>query len=109
MQSLICSHCVLLSQIRKCTDTTCCSPPITSDQQRQWIPDPVMEENGEHYKPLSEVIGTETTDSDRPGIIPRQKSKMANSKRQAPAPEMDYFLADEMVSLSLYMLVMFTG
>ena len=37
-------------QIRKCNDPTCCLPPSTPVELLNWLPDPVLQPDGEHFK-----------------------------------------------------------
>lgn len=54
-------------QIRKCDDIECCSP---SQANRNWLPDPVLDVNGNHYKSFESTYGVvETTEDDRPTLI----------------------------------------
>ena len=55
-------------QIRKCKEKNCCLPPRLTNEQMQWLPDPVLNETKEHYKSYNEVKGTETNESDRPTL-----------------------------------------
>jgi len=70
-QKLIETHCrsrQYTFQIRKCRDVNCCLPPCLTDENMQWLPDPVLNETKEHYKSYNEVKGTETNESDRPTL-----------------------------------------
>lgn len=55
-------------QVRKCGDTSCCPAPRLSREMLEWLPDPTLNPRTDHYLPLEEVIGTETTDCARPGM-----------------------------------------
>ena len=55
-------------QIRKCNDTSCCLPKQV--ENIHWLPDPVLDDTGDHYRPFDEVYGTETNDDNRPGNQP---------------------------------------
>lgn len=64
-------------QIRKCKDENCCLPPRLTEEQMQWLPDPVLDDTKEHYKSFTE--GTETTESDRPTLkVKPRKEKALN-------------------------------
>ena len=62
-------------QIRKCDDPACCLAPFIPRDQLLWLPDPVLQENGDHFKAYKEVKGVETTEQDRPSL-----------KKTKPAP-----------------------
>ena len=47
----------------------CCSRRQT-DQPLHWLPDPVPDNTGEHFKTFSELWGTETTEEHRPSLKP---------------------------------------
>ncbi|XP_041378644.1 uncharacterized protein LOC121390784 [Gigantopelta aegis] len=55
-------------QIRKCHDQGRCSAPRLSWEQLEWLPDPVLDETGNHYKTYHDVQHIDTTESDRPSI-----------------------------------------
>lgn len=62
-------------QVRKCKDPSCCLPPTNDFESINWLPDPVLEENKEHFKPYNEVKMMETTEKDRPSMaekIPKE-------------------------------------
>ena len=57
-------HCIqrhYMFLIKKCDDRECCGS--LRGKRTPVLPDPVL--NGDHYKPLEEVLGTDTTYSDR--------------------------------------------
>lgn len=56
-------------QIKKCQDRDCCMPlrDMTASQL-QWLPDPMLDDSGEHYKPFSSLYGSDTTEDDRPTL-----------------------------------------
>ena len=62
-------------QIRKCYDPACCLAPFIPRDQLLWLPDPVLQENEDHFKAYKEVKGVETTEQDRPSL-----------KKTKPAP-----------------------
>ncbi|XP_070559193.1 uncharacterized protein [Ptychodera flava] len=74
-------------QIRKCDDTMCCTPKKTVMDDLEWLPDPVLQENGEHYKQYSEVKGTDTTENDRPSLTVTKVSKQRSSQSEVPQSE----------------------
>ena len=78
--------------MRKCCDTNCCSAPQLPDNHGQWLPDPVLNDSGDHYLPLKDVINTETTDANRASLCPLFKSK---DKATTAGPQVNYFLLDE--------------
>src|SRR5207249_4390424 len=59
-------------QIRRCNDITCCLPPSTDPEMMKWLPDPILDHTNEHYKPFSEVYGTDTTDLQRPSLLMKE-------------------------------------
>ena len=62
-------------QIRKCENADCCLPPDLPKEVLSWLPDPVLDESGCHYKPYEEVKSTSTTEADRPSLKVNKKSK----------------------------------
>ena len=55
----------------------------------EWLPDPVLNEEGDHYKPLDEVLGIDTTDSMGPALVSR--------KGKASSVQPDEFTYEELV------------
>ena len=39
------------TQFRKCENTECCPAPRLPREKLMWLPDPILDETGEHYKP----------------------------------------------------------
>ena len=56
-------------QIRKCLDPSCCLPPTLTQEDLQWLPDPILTEDKQHYQAYQDIKGRETTDADRPSLI----------------------------------------
>ena len=56
----------IILKVRKCNDAECCQPK--SGGELNWLPDPMLADDGDHYKPFSEVYGTETSDEGRPSV-----------------------------------------
>lgn len=59
-------HCVeqhYSFQIRRCHDEECCPTP---GREWDWVPDPILDVTGQHYKPFEELLGKETTEKDMP-------------------------------------------
>jgi len=52
-------------QIRKCNDTCCRNPPILACN---WLPDPILQDGLQHFKPFEDVYGTDTSESDHPSM-----------------------------------------
>ena len=89
-------------QIRKCTNEACCIPPTVSEDSLQWLPDPVISEDKDHFKAYKEVKGTDTTDEARPSFM-QGKQKKANQRRapstaQVAGKEADLAHASETTS-----------
>lgn len=56
-------------QIRKCQDLTCCSAPKLPYQDLKWLPDPILDTDGDHFLPYSQVkLMLETDETDRPSL-----------------------------------------
>jgi hypothetical protein len=69
-------------QIRKCVDPECCSP-LT--KPREWLPDPMLQDNGEHYKDLKDVFGIDTSETDKPTLLkPSDNVGEISTKRKKP-------------------------
>lgn len=49
-------------QIRKCGDPDCCRPPTTPRDYLQWLPDPVLSEDKEHFLTYKVVATIGDTD-----------------------------------------------
>lgn len=49
-------------QIRRCDNVDCCQPGT----KWSWLPDPVIDNTGNHYQPFETVFGTDTSEKDRP-------------------------------------------
>lgn len=80
-QNFLKSHCqerCYIFQIRKCGDNTCCVPPRV---QLPWLPDPILSEDGQHFKSMDQVIGILTTDKDRPSLQKQTLSAVAEDQQ----------------------------
>ena len=77
-------------QIRKCRDNNCCRSSTLSDELT-WLPDPVLTEDGDHFKSYTEVKGTDTTEDDRPSL----SSKVKKSKEPPPKKSRQETILDE--------------
>ncbi|KAK3109149.1 hypothetical protein FSP39_023972 [Pinctada imbricata] len=64
-------------QIRKCDQPECCSPVTT---RCSWLPDPVLDDTGNHYKSFEDVYTTNTTEEDRPTLTRRAETITAKKK-----------------------------
>ena len=62
-------------QLRKCDNIECCSPARLPRERLTWLPDPVLDENGQHYKDYQEVKSEETTEADRPSLSQKVQKK----------------------------------
>ena len=61
---------ILNIQICKCDNEECCQPKVV-EQNLHWLPDPVLDDSGLHYRPFGEVFGKgPTTDDERPSNRP---------------------------------------
>lgn len=57
----------------------CCEKPT---KERLWVPDPMYsDENGTHYKKLEDVIGTETSEKDRPSAQKQTVTAVAEEQQ----------------------------
>lgn len=65
-------------QIRRCSDAECCPP---SSREWQWLPDPVIDNTGNHYKSLETVLGTVTTEKDRPSSTNQTVAAVAQEQQ----------------------------
>ena len=63
-------------QIRKCEDETCCSPRQLDPEKLSWLPDPVLNDHGDHYLPFGVVKDKETEDG-----RPSQKQTSTSTKK----------------------------
>ncbi|XP_078327779.1 uncharacterized protein LOC144623250 [Crassostrea virginica] len=81
-------HCRLRQysfQIRKCNDITCCSPSLSN---RNWLPDPVLDVDKNHYKSFDSIYGTETTEDDRPTLMKKSvEAEPGNNKKKEQKKE----------------------
>ena len=60
-QQFLETHCILrnyIFQVRKCNDRSCC-PPLRNllGEQYPWLPDPILDQEKEHFLNLDELIG----------------------------------------------------
>lgn len=61
-------HCLerhYVFQIRRCSDEDCCQQPA---HEWEWLPDPVLDHTGKHFKSLEAVLGSVTSEKDRPSF-----------------------------------------
>ncbi|KAL3875452.1 hypothetical protein ACJMK2_033399 [Sinanodonta woodiana] len=65
-------------QIRRCHDEGCCPTP---EREWAWLPDPILDINGQHYKPFDELLGKETTDKDRPSSLKQTVAAVAQEQQ----------------------------
>ena len=47
-------------QLRKCDDPNCCLPATLSSECLEWLPEPILDDTGEHYQPYAAMKGTYT-------------------------------------------------
>lgn len=73
-------------QIKKCEDPACCSPTSLPREKLDWLPDPVLDATGEHYKKYSEVKDQTTTEEDRPSYC--KPSGLVKTKTQKKTMKM---------------------
>ena len=84
------SHCRLRHytfQIRKCKDENCCLATRIPYEELSWLPDPVIDDSGDHYKPYTEVKGQDTNDENRPSLKDKTKGKKSQKAPVQPAAE----------------------
>ncbi|CAC5407819.1 unnamed protein product [Mytilus coruscus] len=77
-------HCKMIHyvfQIRKCSDRNCCLEPSLSAEKLQWLPDPVLEEDGNHCKKYNDVKNQDTTEKDRPSLRQAKEKPVKRNKR----------------------------
>jgi hypothetical protein len=81
-------------QLRKCDDDKCCPAPTDRrfPTSPLWLPDPVLDDTKEHYKPCADVMGEETTDAHRPSMQKTAKKKLAKIEDQ---PNINHFMIDD--------------
>ncbi|XP_062570950.1 uncharacterized protein LOC134272936 [Saccostrea cucullata] len=60
-------------QIRKCNDRACCLPN-TENCPEHWLPDPVLDDSGAHYKPYTEVKMEDTVEAKPRSSIVKTKA-----------------------------------
>lgn len=65
-------------QIRRCSDAECYLPP---SREWQWLPDPILDYTGKHYKPFESVLGTVTTEKDRPSFMNQTIAAVAQEQQ----------------------------
>ena len=68
-QAFLANHCRVQHytfQIRKCNDPACCLLYGNPGQKIDWLPDPLLLGNKEHFKPFTDVLRKETTEKDLP-------------------------------------------
>lgn len=76
-------------QIRKCDDAGCCVPKQIGEDKLLWLPEPELDETGEHFLPYNEATKKETTEKDRPSLK-IQKAKKTNEPGPGnPNPAID--------------------
>ena len=68
-------------QIRKCADVNCCLPPSLPREKLTWLPDPMLDESGEHFKSYDVVKNESTSEKDRPSLKLKKPKKL--TKRNA--------------------------
>lgn len=67
-------------QIRKCQNPACCSP--SKSDQIAWLPDPMLDDSGEHYLKYETVKNMDTTELARPSIKAKNPQNQKGKKRQ---------------------------
>lgn len=74
-------HCVesqYTFQIRKCKDVACCSPANLSEEELTFLPNPMLDVTGEHYKSYEVLKFAETSEDDRPSFQIQKKKPTKN-------------------------------
>ncbi|XP_052781350.1 uncharacterized protein LOC128217930 [Mya arenaria] len=69
-------------QIRKCDNPECCGP---SSLDLEWIPDPMLDDSKNHYRPFDELYGSETSECDRPTFQKPTERKKATKVKSSIA------------------------
>ena len=73
-------------QIRKCDKPDCCLPAEVPKEELCWLPDPVLDDSGCHFKPYEDVKSCPTTEDHRPSLKVVKKPKtVVNTGRTKPA------------------------
>lgn len=87
-------------QIRRCNDINCCSQ---TEKVSEWLPDPVEDASGNHYKKFEDLLGHVTNEKDRPSSRGRTTAAVAQELQVSYciASEMKYFDCIECSSLIL--------
>ncbi|WAQ98046.1 hypothetical protein MAR_022419 [Mya arenaria] len=71
-------------QIRKCEDPACCSPSTVPREFLDWLPDPVLDGDTNHYKQYDQLKGIDTTEDSRPSYQkPVLDDTQAGKKKKA--------------------------
>ncbi|CAC5366714.1 unnamed protein product [Mytilus coruscus] len=65
-------------QIRRCSDAECCLLP---SREWQWLPDPILDYTRQHYKAFEAVLGTVTTEKDRPSFTNQTIAAVAQEQQ----------------------------
>ena len=103
-------YCLLFDfslQMRKCEDTACCSPSSLPRDQLHWLPLPVLDNTGEHYRPFQECYKSgDPSDGDMPSVLQEKTDRRAPKPRQTPAVPT---VASEEPALSPAYAAKFTG
>lgn len=64
-------------QVRQCNNMNCCTPR-RSTVNFPWVPDPVVNETDmQHFKDFDILLGTETTEKDKPSSVNVRPSVVA--------------------------------
>lgn len=66
MNLFIVPNYVIYMQVRKCLDKECCH--FEHERLPVWLPDPVVDDSGDHYMRYIDVLGRETVDLARPSL-----------------------------------------
>ena len=83
-QRFLATHCIqrqYLFQIRKCNDISCCRPRRCLEIDFPRVPDPVLTNDKQYYKPFEDVLGTDTTDADRSSSLNTAAAKTQRPQR----------------------------
>ena len=83
------NHCIenrYLFMIRKCDDISCCPAKRLPQDQLRWLPSPIMEADGKHYKKYEEISNLDVSDEKhRPSLQVIQKK--SNSTQASAAAD----------------------
>ncbi|XP_053376613.1 uncharacterized protein LOC123531671 [Mercenaria mercenaria] len=77
---------IIGDRVKKCDSQTCCTPVRNSSREiPPFLPDPEIDpENQDHYKSFEDVLGTSTSERDRPSWQTESVAKVAEQQQGCP-------------------------